>query len=110
MATPTTRLLDHDPLTGTTEYYHFDPVTHGFTLETRQDISGIIEMNKAVANDNAGWKGDLHHVAHIPLVVMMDLAKQGIMTAAGKILDEPRFRAWLNNSDNAAFRVKRGRV
>jgi hypothetical protein len=104
------RLLDHDPLTGISEYYHFDPDTQGFVVETRQDVSGIIEMNKAVVNDNTGWKGDLHHVAHIPLSILMQLAQQGIVTVAGQILDEKRYRAWLNDSANDAFRVKRGRV
>lgn len=104
------RLLDHDADSKTTEFYHFDPETQGFVIETRQDISDLIELNKAVVNDNDGWKGDLHHVAHIPLVVLADLAKQGIVTTGGQILDDARFRRWLNDRDNQVFRVKRGRV
>lgn len=104
------RLLDHDRTSGISEYYHFDPDTGGFVIETQQDIEGIIELNKAVVNDNTGWKGDLHHVAHIPLSILMQLAQQGIITVGGQILDDKRFRAWLNDRSNDAFRVKRGRI
>ena len=106
----TPRLLGHDPDSGITEYYHFDPETQGFLTETRQDITQIIELNKAVVNDNTGWKGDLHHVAHIPLSILMQLAQQGIVSVAGQILDDKRYRAWLNDPANDAFRVKRGRI
>ena len=105
------RLFDYDPLTGITEFYHFDPVTHGFVIETQQDISGLIELNKTVANDARGdWKGDLHHVASFPLTIVMELAKQGIMTAGGNILDDKKFRQWLNSPENAVWRVKGGKV
>lgn len=110
MPAPNSRRLAYDPLTGMEEIYHFDPDTFGFSIETKQDVQGLIELNKSVINDNTGWKGELHHVAHIPNVVVMDLAQQGIMTPAGKVLDEKRFKAWLNDRDNEAFRVKRGRV
>lgn len=106
----TTRLLDRDDATGTTEYYHFDPQTHGFTIERRQDVTALVEANKAIANDNAGWKGDLHHVASFPLTIVMDLAQQGIMSPAGAILDDARFRRWLNAPENRVWRVKYGQV
>lgn len=105
----TTRLLDQKD-DGTTEYYHFDPVSQGFTIETQQDISGIIELNKAVANDATGKWREVTHVAHIPLVILMDLAKTGICTPAGRILDDKKFRAWLNDPSNRHFRVRHGKV
>ena len=106
----TRRLLDHDTNTGITEWYHFDPETQGFLIEYEQDVEGILELNKAVVNDNVGWKGEFHHVACIPLTIMMTLAEQGIVTVAGQVLDQKRYKAWLNDSANAHFRVKRGRV
>jgi len=107
----TTSVLDHDEQSKTTEYYHFDPTDHSFMIETRQDISGLIEMNKAVVNNARGdWKGEFHHVARIPNVILMDLAQQGIVTPAGKVLDEKRYKAWLNDPANSAFRVKGGKV
>ncbi len=108
---PQPRLLDHDSLTGITEFYHFDPHTGGYVIETQQDIEHVIELNKAVVNDNdTGWKGEWHHVAHIPLSILMKLAEAQIMTTGGEILDEKRYRAWLNAPENSHFRVKRGRV
>lgn len=105
------RLLDRDPHSGITEYYHFDPETQGFVIEYEQDVEGIIEMNKWAANKASdGWKGEFHHVACIPLTIMMKLAEQGIVTVAGQVLDQKRYKAWLNDPANAHFRVKRGRV
>jgi hypothetical protein len=107
----TKRLLDSDPLTGIVEYYYADPVTGGYIIETQQDIEHIIELNKAVVNDNdTGWKGEWHHVAHIPLSILMKLAQDGIVTTGGEVLDEKRYRSWLNDPENQHFRVKRGRV
>jgi hypothetical protein len=107
----TTRLLDHDESTGLTEYYHFDPQTNGFVIETKQEVSDIIELNKWAANNaRSDWKGEMHHVARIPNVVLLDLAAQGIMTPGGVILDQKRYKAWINDPANEGFRVKRGRV
>ena len=107
---PNTRLFDHDETTGITELYHFDPDTGGFAIESVQDIQSTLDLNKAIANDNTGKWGELAHVAHIPLVILMDLAAKGIMTAAGRVLDDKKFRAWLNDPENRSFRVKHGRV
>lgn len=104
------RLLDDDPLTGLKQYYHFDPETQGFVLETRQDIEGIIELNKAVTNDQSGWGGELHHVAHFPLTILMQLAQDGILGFGGEIIDLKRYKRWLNDPANAHFRIKKGRV
>lgn len=105
------RYFDTDPMTGAVEYYHYDLETKGFFIETRMDVEPLIEVNKALSNAAAdNWRGDMHHVASIPAVIMMELAKTGIVTAAGRILDRPRFRAWLNDRDNRAFRTKPGKV
>ena len=53
---------------------------------------------------------ELNHVASIPLVVVEQLAKQQIMSPNGDILDHVRFKKWLNDSDNRAFRVWTGTV
>ena len=86
----------------------------GIVIETRQDISGIIEQNKKEYNsfdERARWSDNLfgNKVASIPLTVIDDLNKQGIMRGFA-ILDEKRFKAWLNNSDNRVFRTRTGVV
>lgn len=102
-------LFDRDPLSGVTEYFHEEP-DGGFTIESQQDLTGLLEQTKYLRNENTGRMGDLVHVASIPNVILMGLVKQGILTYAGRILDDKRYRAWLNDADNQAFRTRRCRV
>lgn len=105
------RFFDRDALTGVTEWFHYDDETGGFQIETTQDLEPFVEVVTAVSNDAAThWRGDLHHVASIPQVMIMQLAQQKILSAGGRILDEKRFRRWLNDRDNRAFRTKPGKV
>lgn len=63
------RLFSHDPATGTTRLFHWDPVERAAYLEERTDVEPLIERNKALlASAGDGWKGDgFHHVASIPM-------------------------------------------
>lgn len=104
------RFFDHDPLTGLTEYFLFDPETDGFSIQTQQDVEPHLELNQFAYNNAPLRFGELTHVAHIPSVIVMELAKQGIMSPGGAILDEPRFRKFLNDRDTRAFRTRPGVV
>lgn len=94
-----------------------DKVAHntedgGLVIETVQDVSSIIEQNKKEYNENNGkWGGDIfdNKIASIPLTVIDDLNKAGIMRGF-HVLDQKKFRAWLNNPDNRFFRTRQGRV
>lgn len=86
----------------------------GIIIETKQDISDILEQNKKEYNsydERAKWSDHLfgNKVASIPLTVIDDLNKQGIMRGFA-VLDEKRFRAWLNERDNRVFRTRTGVV
>lgn len=86
----------------------------GVVYETRQDVSGIIEQNKrefSLYDERSKWSDDLYgnKVASIPLTVIDDLNKQGIMRGF-HVLDEKRFRTWLNNPDNRFFRTRPGNI
>ena len=86
----------------------------GIIIETRQDVSGIIEQNKKEYNsfdERARWSDELfgNKIASIPFTVIDDLNKIGIMRGF-HVLDEKRFKAWLNNSDNRVFRTRTGVV
>ncbi len=86
----------------------------GIVIETRQDISDILEQNKKEYNsydERARWSDNLfgNKVASIPMTVIDDLNKQGIMRGFA-VLDEKRFRAWLNERDNRVFRTRTGVV
>lgn len=99
------RLFDTDPASGTTEYFSYDEVDDTFTIETQQDVSGLVDANKRAYNDSGqGWKGDMHRVASIPMNVYMELQRQGI-------IDDPAaLRRWLNDPENQYFRTRPGRV
>jgi hypothetical protein len=105
-------LFDHDPATGMTEYFHYDEATGGFVIETRQDVGLIIELNKSRYNETEKHTpyGELDEVANFPLTIVMELAKQGIMTAGCRILDQKKYKQWLNDPANEMWRVRRGKV
>jgi hypothetical protein len=83
-------------------------------IETVQDVSGIVESNRKQFNaydERAKWSDHLfgNKIASIPLTVIDELNKQGIMRGF-HVLDQTRFKAWLNNPDNRAFRTRPGRI
>ncbi len=89
----------------------FHDVDGNYVLETRQDVSGILEKNKAEfasIDERAKW-GDLTKIATLPMVVIDDLNKKGIMRGFA-VIDERRFRAFLNDPDNRFFRTRPGEV
>ena len=90
---------------------NFHDVDGGYVIETKQDITGILESNKAQFNaidEKAKW-GEWTKVASIPNVVVDELNKQGIMRGYA-VLDEKRFRIFLNDPDNRFFRTRPGQV
>lgn len=58
---------------GVQSWFHYDFATGATTFETRQDVSGILDSNKAMANDDeytrSGIKDEWWHFASIPVVV-----------------------------------------
>jgi hypothetical protein len=99
------RIFDRDPIAGITRYFYYDDDADRVTFETRQDVTDIVEDNKRRMNSAAsGWRGDMHHIASIPLSVYYDLQEKGIKPGS------PEFRRWLNDPDNRAFRTKGGKV
>lgn len=68
------RLLDHDPVTGLTEYHSYDSAADRTVIETVQDVESILERNKALQSaDDAGWSAsrDLRRAARIPDIVIL---------------------------------------
>lgn len=84
----------------------------GIVIATEQDVTDIIEQNKKEYNANNGrWGGDVldNKIASVPLTVIDDLNKAGIMKGFD-VVDQKRFRKWLNDPDNRFFRTRQGRV
>ena len=112
------QVLDFDPVTGKTIWYDYEygdrESQDQIIITETVDVEPVIEANKAAYN--AGDHSNKHspdgfrHAARIPLSVLHDLARQGIMTTGGRILDEPRLRKFLNDPDVRSFRVWPGRV
>jgi hypothetical protein len=102
------RLFSND---GTRQTIAHDDGEGGLILETKQDVTGIIEGNKKLFNQVTSldkW-GDLTKVARLPLTVIDDLNKKGIMRGFA-VLNEKEFRAFLNHPDNRFFRTRPGKV
>jgi len=101
------RLLNHDPLTGITEWFIPDDEGRKFIIHTQQDVTKIVEENKKNYNffdEKAPWKGEWHRVASIPLHIWYDLKKKGITRS------EVELKKWLNDPEHKYFRTRPGRV
>lgn len=107
---PNTRLLGHDPDSGITEYYHFDPDTNGFVIEQRQDVTAIIEANLAAQNADHGNWGEMTMVARYPLTILMELVKQHILDEGFRVINEKAYTRWLNDPSNRVWRTRLGKV
>jgi hypothetical protein len=96
------RVLDINPETGITTYHHFDPITELSHLESVQDVTDVIEHNKALSDIKPGreWR----HAASIPLVIYYELKRKGILG------DPDALAKWLDDRDNQVFRSWKGKI
>ena len=102
-----TRIFDRNESLGITRLWHYDPDKDEATIETKQDVSAVIEENKDDFNtvDNrANWAGEWHRVASIPLNIFYELQSNG------KLNDQAYLKRWLNDPDNRFFRTRPGKV
>jgi hypothetical protein len=63
------RLLSENKDQGISRYWHENPETGDVTIQTEQDVTAVIEANKAIYNavdGKANWNGEWHLVASIP--------------------------------------------
>lgn len=82
----------------------------GVILETKQDVSTIIEANKKQYNETPNKFDDvITHIARLPLTVIDDLNRKGVMQGF-LIIDQKAFRAFLNHPDNRFFRTHPGHI
>ena len=84
----------------------------GIIIETKQDVTDILERNKQILEadkQRTGHLNEMHHVASIPFTVIDDLNKKGVMKGFN-IIDDVAFARWLNSSDNAQWKVYRGTI
>ena len=96
------RLLDFDPVSKVKRILHMDDEL--YHAEAVQPVKDLLEVNKAQRNDPASGWGEGRRVASIPLVIWEDLVRKGIAA------DSKALKAWLNDSDNEAFRTRKGKI
>lgn len=95
-----------DPLTGVKTIFHASDDGESFVLEKRQDVTDIVDWNKAQQNAHTSldrW-GDGKKVASIPMTIYAE------WVASGKIHDHAFIKRWLNDPENKHFRTRPGAV
>jgi len=100
-----TRVIDHDPITNITSYWHDDGAGHYTTWE-EQDTTQILEYNKSVRSKTKRrdrW-GNGQYVAELPLSVLDQLRRDGILA------DQEAFLKWLSRNENEPFRTRYGQL
>jgi len=83
---------------------HFDDSAQQITLSNTADVQANIDRNIAIRNEGLGQGKNMRLAASIPLHILMDLEKQGITK------DPVRFKRWLNDPDNRAWRTSNARI
>jgi len=98
------RILARDRQTGKLVLFHTLPDGR-YVVETQVDVQDIVDTCTTMRNDApAGWKGEMHYVAKLPLHLWQSLRTEG------RVQEVKDFKKWLNDGDNAAWRTKRGRL
>lgn len=101
-----TRILEVDPLTGEIELMHYDDTDGSFTIETKQDVDGLIEIGQQVRHgqDASARYGDgMHHIGWVPLAVYFAEQKKGTWK------DKKAFSKFVNDSNSPMVRSRQGR-
>jgi len=107
------RVLDYDPMTGITQYFHYDETNGNWGVESVQDVDPILDMNKSMQNDESysrlGIKKEWWHVARIPVVIQEKWLREDGIDIYNK--DHwPKVKAKLNDRDNLYLKTTTGRV
>lgn len=109
------RLLDIDNFTGIREDFHKDPITGKITIHKSQNTSELLDLNLAEQDVSNSWKGDMHKVASIPLIIIEMWREE--LIAKGATNPNPLhkdnkafFIAKINSGDWSKLRTKRGRI
>lgn len=75
-----------------------------FTIQTTEKLDGIVDFCKAKREATKGaYRDGLFHVAEVPVSVYEKAVQEGWDNPDG-------WKRWLNDPDNAIFRVREGRV
>lgn len=85
----------------------------GLVIETKQDITDILEANRVQREfdkQRTGFLNEMHHIARIPDTVIDDLNKKGIMRGYA-VIDQAAFAQFLNGTEiGQACKTYRGSI
>ncbi len=100
------KILDVDKEMNSTQVFHSHEHDDSYTVETRQDVSGIIKHNTAVRNetDKHTPYGDMTRVASIPMSLYQEWVKKGWTK------DQNKMKELLNSPDYKYFRTREGKI
>jgi hypothetical protein len=107
--------FDYDRFTGINETYIKDEMTGKIAIKKQQHVEPILDQNKIEAIDNGSWKGDMHKVATIPLIVI-DMWREELKamgcedTNPLSAQNRKFFYAKLNSPEWNKLRTKEGRI
>ena len=110
------KILDIDPASGLVETFDQDKMTGKITVKKFQEVDTLFDANAADRNSSgAGWQGEFHKVASIPLIVVEmwwgELRAKGVSNPDPFCKDnKPWLIAKLNNRDWQKLRTKEGRI
>ena len=103
------RILDYDPISRITTTFDYDYSTDTTIIGREQDVSGVLEFNKALQNDTdyskKGIKDSWWHMGTIPPVVIekwknekgVDVFNKDHWSAVKKLLNDPEYK-WLKTT------------
>lgn len=104
------RLLSIDPVTRTKTFHAYDSVTKQNHIRYEYDVEPILDLNTAELNaSEAGWKGDWHKVAEIPMGIIHKWAQEEGLNFYDKNC-WPAIKKKLNSNEFRKFRTKGGRI
>src|SRR5690349_698845 len=98
------RVLDYDPITGITTNFDYIPETDTTVVHREQDVSVILDINKALQNDESitkqGIKEGWWLYGKIPMVVIekwlnehgVDVFNRDHQKAVFRLLNQPEYR------------------
>ena len=98
------RVLDYDPTSGITTYFDYEADNDTALIYHEQDVTPILDMNKALQNEPDAWKQGVKnswaHYAQIPnIVVQKWLNEHGVnlydknhQKAVFRLLNDPEYR------------------
>lgn len=98
------RILEYDPWSGITTTFDYDSSTDTTILYREQDVSAILDLNKALANETEhtrrGIKSGWWHYATIPNIVIEKWLREFGVNAYDKdhekavyrLLNQPEYR------------------